>query len=120
MVVTYVILEYASVALMLTLKLTLNSHWNSVRITPWHFLDGMIFVNNDSTLMAQAYRKPTHTDDFLQSDSFHPHIHKILVMRTLQCRADTVFSKPALAHEEEGHIDQQIPWELWILGLCKS
>ena len=53
-----------------------------------------IITNSDGSLATKVYRKPTHTDHYLQFDSHHPLIHKLGVFRTLSHRAEQVISDP--------------------------
>ena len=39
------------------------------------FLDVLLHHNNDGTLFTSVYRKPTHTDKYLNFDSHHPLMH---------------------------------------------
>ena len=50
------------------------------------------------------YRKPTHTDLYLQRDSHHTLTSKYSVIGTLQHRAQTICSDPQLLHKEEQHL----------------
>ncbi|XP_072046303.1 uncharacterized protein [Amphiura filiformis] len=68
------------------------------------FLDCLISVQSDGTLTSKVYRKPTHTDHYLQFGSHHPRVHKLGVIRTLQYRADTIISDSEQVPEEKDHI----------------
>ena len=48
----------------------------------------------DGSLKFSVYRKPTHTDQYLQFQSHQPMEHKMGVIRTLTHRADTIISDP--------------------------
>ncbi|XP_072033246.1 uncharacterized protein [Amphiura filiformis] len=72
------------------------------------FLDCLISVKNDGSLTSNIYRKPTHTDHYLQFGSHHPLIHKLGVIRTLQYRADTIISENELIPEEKDHIKESL------------
>ena len=50
------------------------------------------------------YRKPTHTDQYLQWDSHHHLSAKFSVIHTLSHRAQTVCSNPELLHKEKAHL----------------
>ena len=50
------------------------------------------------------YRKPTHTDQYLQWDSHHHLSAKFSVIQTLSHRASTVCSKPELLQQENDHL----------------
>ncbi len=68
------------------------------------FLDCLICINEDRTISTEVYRKPTHTDHYLQFDSHHPLVHKLSVIRTLFHRADTVVSNPAKISQEKEYV----------------
>ena len=51
-----------------------------------------------------VYRKPTHTDQYLQWDSHHHLSAKFSVIHTLSHRAKTVCSKPELLQQEKDHL----------------
>ncbi|XP_072039327.1 uncharacterized protein [Amphiura filiformis] len=72
------------------------------------FLDCLISVKNDGSLTSNVYRKPTHTDHYLQFGSHHPLIHKLGVIRTLQYRADTIISENELIPGEKDHIKESL------------
>jgi len=72
------------------------------------FLDCLISVNSDGYLTSKVYRKPTHTDHYLQFGSHHPLIHKLGVIRTLQYRADTIISDAEQIPEEKDHIKNSL------------
>ena len=58
----------------------------------------------DGTLSITVYRKPTHTDQYLQWDSHHHLSAKFSVIQTLSHRASTVCSKPVLLQQEQDHL----------------
>ena len=58
------------------------------------------------------YRKPTHTDQYLQWDSYHNLSAKFSVINTLSHRAKTVCSNPELLQQEKEHLRKA-------LTLCK-
>ena len=55
-----------------------------------------------------VYRKPTHTDQYLQFDSHHPMIHKLGVIRTLEHRANVVISETDEREKEKAHIKSSL------------
>ena len=68
------------------------------------FLDTVVKPEADGTLSITVYRKPTHTDQYLQWDSHHHLSAKFSVIHTLSHRASTVCSKPELLQQEKDHL----------------
>ncbi|XP_068671745.1 uncharacterized protein [Montipora foliosa] len=68
------------------------------------FLDCLVKINSDGSLSTSVYRKPTHTDHYLQFSSHHPLIHKLGMIRTLEQRANTLISHPEEVEKEKEHI----------------
>ena len=69
------------------------------------FLDILVTPGRDGSLSTSVYRKPTHTDLYLQWDSHHTLTSKYSVIGTLQHRANTICSNPQLLHKEEKHLN---------------
>ena len=65
------------------------------------FLDILVMPGRDGSLSTSVYRKPTHTDLYLQWDSHHTLTSKYSVIGTLQHRANTICSNPQLLQKEE-------------------
>ena len=55
-------------------------------------------------LSSTVYRKPTHTDLYLQWDSHHTLPSKYSVIGTLLHRAKTICSNPKMLKQEEDHL----------------
>ena len=72
------------------------------------FLDILITPEEDGSLKTSVFRKPTHTDLYLQWDSHHTIPSKYSVAGTLYHRATTVYSNPQLLQEEEKHLFQAL------------
>ena len=70
------------------------------------FLDMMITPKEDGRLSTTVYRKPTHTDMYLQWDSHHSISSKYSVVSTLHHRARTICSSPQLLQQEEDHLSR--------------
>ena len=70
------------------------------------FLDVCVHLMDDGTLKTSVYRKPTHTDQYLNWDSHHPLDHKRSVVRTLLNRAETHVSDPQDRLTEKKHVRQ--------------
>ena len=69
-----------------------------------HFLDTIVKPENDGKLSITVYRKPTHTDAYLQWGSHHHLSAKYSVINTLTHRAKTVYSNPELLQKEMKHL----------------
>ena len=70
--------------------------------------DTIVKPEVDGSLSITAYRKPTHTDQYLQWDSHHNLSAKFSVINTLSHRAQTVCSNPELLKQEKEHIRKAI------------
>ena len=68
------------------------------------FLDTIVKPEVDGSLSITVYRKPTHTDQYLQWDSHHNLSAKFSVINTLSHRAQTLFSNPELLKQEKEHL----------------
>ena len=68
------------------------------------FLDTIVKPEAEWNLFITVYRKPTHTDQYLQWDSHHHLSAKFSVIHTLSHRAQTVCSNPELPHKEKTHL----------------
>ena len=63
------------------------------------FLDVLITMKSDGSLGHTVYRKPTHTDRYLNARSFHPPSVKASVNRTLIQRAHRLCDNQSLKQE---------------------
>ena len=70
---------------------------------PIPFLDTIVKPDADGKLSTTVYRKPTHTDQYLQWHSHHHLSAKFSVICTPSHRAQTVCSNPELLHKEKTH-----------------
>ena len=70
------------------------------------FLDLLITPEADGTLTTKVYRKPTHTDQYLQWDSNHNLASKYSVINTLTHRARTLCSTPESIKQELEHLEK--------------
>ena len=68
------------------------------------FLDTTVKPEADGSLSITVYRKPTHTDQYLQWDSHHHLSAKFSVINTLSYRAKTVCSGHRLLQQEMDHL----------------
>ena len=68
------------------------------------FLDTLVIPQSDGSLMTTVFRKPTHTDQYLQWDSHHAISAKYSVISTLYHRAKAVYSNLQHIHEEQQHL----------------
>ena len=76
------------------------------------FLDTFVIPQSDDSLITTSFRKPTHTDQYLQWDSHHAISAKFSVISTLFHRARAVCSSSQQLHEEHEHLQK-------ILTRCK-
>ena len=67
-------------------------------------MDTIVKPEADGKLSTTVYRKPTHSDQYLQWDSHHHLSAKFSVIHTLSIRAQTVCSSPELLHKEKTHL----------------
>ena len=72
------------------------------------FLDILILLDEEGSLKTTVYRKPTHTDLYLQWDSNHTVSSKYNVVGPLHLRAKTICSSPELLQHEEKHLKQAL------------
>ena len=70
------------------------------------FLDVEIMRNVDDSLSTKVYRKPTHTDQYLQFSSHHPMVHKRSVVSTLLKRAASHCSPNSLVQKEKAYVKE--------------
>ena len=76
------------------------------------FLDILVTPQEDGTLTTTVYRKPTHTDQYLQWDRHLNMACKYSVINTLTHRAKAVCSSSQLLKEELKHLEE-------VLTQCK-
>ena len=67
-------------------------------------------INKGKTLKLnnEIYRKPTHTDQYLQWDSHHHLSAKFSVIHTLSHGDSTVCRKPELLQQEKEHLREAL------------
>ena len=86
------------------------------------FLDTVVLIQPDNSLLTSVYRKPTHTDLYLQWDSYHHLSAKYSVINTLRHRAKTVCSNQYLLTEEEDHLNKALSncrYPAWALNRAR-
>ena len=81
-------------------KFTMETEQNS----QLPFLGTLIQRNNDNTISVRAYRKLTHTDQYLKFTSHHLAIAKKSVITSLFDRAKNIISNPSNQEKEENHL----------------
>ena len=82
------------------------------------FVDTTVKPEVYGGLSITVYRKPTHTDQYLQWDSHHNLSAKFSVINTLSHRAKSVCSNPELFKQEEEHLRKaltQCKYPKWAL-----
>ena len=86
------------------------------------FLDILITLKEDGSLNSSVFRKPTHTDLYLQWDSHHTISSKYSVAGTLYHRAKTICSDPQLLQKEEDHLYKALKkckYPTWAINRAK-
>ena len=79
---------------------------------PMPFLDTLVTPQSDGSQSTTVYRKPTHTNQYLQWDSHHVISNKYSVIISLQHGAKDICSNKDLPEEEQTHIQR-------VLSFCK-
>ena len=86
------------------------------------FLDVLIIPGEEGNLKTTVYRKPTHTDLYLQWDSNHQVSSKYSVIGSLQHRAKSTCSDKELLKSEVHHIEEALKrckYPTWALNKAK-
>ena len=72
------------------------------------FLDTLVTPQSDGSLATKVYRKPTHTNQYLQWDSHHAISNKYSMISSLLHRAKNICSNQQLLEEEQGQIHRAL------------
>ena len=86
------------------------------------FLVILVTPKEDGSLSTSVFRKPTHTDLYLQWDSCHTISSKYSVAGTLYHRAKTICSDPQLKKKEEDHLCQALQkcrYPIWAINRAR-
>ena len=88
----------------------------------YHSWTILITPDKNGRLDTTVYRKPTHTNQYLQWDSHHTMCSKYSVVGTLHHRAKTICSNRQLLQQEEEHLQQALmncKYPIWALNRVK-
>ena len=86
-------------------------------------LDTKITRHPDGSMTCGVYRKPTHTDQYLNFGSHHPLQHKLGVVRTLTHRANTIITREEDRQQEMHHIQNCLSkcgYEPWVFAVSNN
>ena len=72
------------------------------------FLDTLVTVEEDGSLSTSIYRKPTHTNQYLQWDSHHSIANKYSVINSLLHRATNICSNQEQIKEELTYVEEAL------------
>ena len=72
------------------------------------FLDTLVTVKEDGSLSTSIYRKPTHTNQYLQWDSHHAFANKYSVINSLLHRAKNICSNQDQLKEELTYVERAL------------
>jgi len=72
------------------------------------FLDLVLVRTDNGGLKFLVYRKPTHTDQYLNFSSHHSIVHKLSVVRTLMERSQCLVSDAVDRERENVHIEDTL------------
>ena len=72
------------------------------------FLDVLLSHESDGSIRSTVYRKPTHTDRYLNFSSHHPLAHKKSAITSLFSRATSLTSTPLDLPKEHKHITRAL------------
>ena len=86
------------------------------------FLDVLIIPDEEGNLKTTVYRKPTHTNLYLQWDGNHQVSSKYSVIGSLQYRAKTICPDKEMLRSEEHHLEEaptRYKYPTWALNKAK-
>ena len=86
------------------------------------FLDALVTPQDDGSLATTVYRKPTHTNQYVQWDSHHAISNKFSIISSLLHRAKNICSSQQLLDEEHSTIQQallQCNYPNWAINRTK-
>ena len=85
-------------------------------------LDACVNINEDGSTHVTVYRKPTHTDQYVNFSSNHHRQHKRSVVHTLIRRTEVMITRPDCRRKEMAHVQDALKtngYKQWMFKVPK-
>ena len=81
------------------------------------FLDCLVVPQADGSIITTVYRKPTHTDMYMNWDSYHHLAAKYIVINTLRHRTKTVYHQTVIGKRRKPSLQRPKKMQIPFMGL---